>query len=163
MKKANKQPLKISDFEAIGDKDRVENLLKPVSEKWYKEKEKIQNENYEKNLLFKSILKAYYKRIIVLSILNLCTNLLEYLQIYFYDSIIKNFESHHDPDEDSPLFPAYVNAIGLVLSKALTTFFHHQTKFNSEISGVRAENAVAALIYEKVTKSSVFIKNQISE
>ena len=163
MKKANKQPLKISDFEAIGEKDRVENLLKPVSEKWYKEKEKIQNENYEKNLLFKSILKAYYKRIIVLSILNLCTNLLEYLQIYFYDSIIKNFESHHDPDEDSPLFPAYVNAIGLVLSKALTTFFHHQTKFNSEISGVRAENAVAALIYEKVTKSSVFIKNQISE
>ena len=163
MKKANKEPLKISDFEAIGEKDRVENLYKPVSEKWHKEKEKIQNENYEKNLLFKSILKAYYKRIIVLSILNLCTNLLEYLQIYFYDSIIKNFESHHDPEEKSPLFPAYVNAIGLVLSKALTTFFHHQNKFNSEISGVRAENAVAALIYEKVLKSSVFIKNQISE
>ena len=71
MKKANKEPLKISDFEAIGEKDRVENLYKPVSEKWHKEKEKIQNENYEKNLLFKSILKAYYKRIIVLSILNL--------------------------------------------------------------------------------------------
>ena len=34
MKKANKEPLKISDFEAIGEKDRVENLLKPVSEKW---------------------------------------------------------------------------------------------------------------------------------
>ena len=163
MRKANKEPLKISDFEAIGEKDRAENLLKPVSEKWYQEKEKIQNENYEKNLLFKSILKAYYKRIIVLSVLNLCTNLLEYLQIYFYDSIITNFESHHDPEEKSPLFPVSVNAVGLVLSKALTTFFHHQTKFNSEISGVRAENAVAALIYEKVTKSSVFIKNQISE
>ena len=163
MKKANKASLKISDFENIGEEDRVENLLKPVSEKWNKEKEKVQNGNYEKNLLFKSILKAYYKRIIVLSVLNLCTNLLEYLQIYFYDSIIKNFEAHHDPEEDSPLFPTSVNAVGLVLSKVLTTFFHHQTKFNSEISGVRAENAVAALIYEKVTKSSVFIKNQISE
>jgi len=49
------------------------------------------------------------------------------------------------------------------LSKILTTFFHHHTKFNSEISGVRAEIAVSALIYEKVTKSSIFIKNQISE
>ena len=45
----------------------------------------------------------------------------------------------------------------------MTTFFHHHTKFHSEISGVRAENAVSALIYEKVTKSSIFIKNQISE
>ena len=160
---ANKNPLKISDFQSIEEEDRAENLLKPVSEKWYIEKGKIENENYEKNLLFKSILKAYYKKIIILSVLNLITNLLKYLQIYFYDAIIQNFEHHHDPEEKSPLFSVAVNAVGLVLSKILTTFFHHHTKFHSEISGVRAENAVSALIYEKVTKSSIFIKNQISE
>ena len=160
---ANKNPLKIPDFQNIEEEDKAENLLKPVSEKWYMEKGKIENENYEKNLLFKSILKTYYKKIIILSVLNLITNLLKYLQIYFYDSIIKNFEHHHDPKEKSPLFSVTVNAIGLVLSKVLTTFFYHHTKFNSEISGVRAENAVSALIYEKVTKSSIFIKNQISE
>ena len=160
---ANKNPLKISDFQSIGDEDGAENLLKPVSEKWYIEKGKIKNENYEKNLLFKSILKAYYKKIIILSVLNLITNLLKYLQIYFYDAIIQNFVHYHDPKEKGPLFSVSVNAAGLVLSKVLTTFFHHHTKFNSEISGVRAENAVSALIYEKVTKSSIFIKNQISE
>ena len=42
--------------------------------------------------------------------------------------------------------------LGLVLAKLFTTIFHHQVKFNSEISGVKAENAVSALIYEKVTK-----------
>ena len=160
---ANKNPLKISDFQSIGEEDRAENLLKPVSEKWYIEKGKIKNENYEKNLLFKSILKAYYKKIIILSVLNLITNLLKYLQIYFYDAIIQNFVHYHDPKEKGPLFSVSVNAAGLVISKVLTTFFHHHTKFNSEISGVRAENAVSALIYEKVTKSSIFIKNQISE
>ena len=160
---ANKNPLKIPDFQNIEEEDKAENLLKPVSEKWYMEKGKIENENYEKNLLFKSILKTYYKKIIILSVLNLITNLLKYLQIYFYDSIIKNFEHHHDPKEKSPLFSVTVNAVGLVLSKVFTTFFYYHTKFNSEISGVRAENAVSALIYEKVTKSSIFIKNQISE
>ena len=101
---ANKNPLKIPDFQNIEEEDKAENLLKPVSEKWYMEKGKIENENYEKNLLFKSILKTYYKKIIILSVLNLITNLLKYLQIYFYDSIIKNFEHHHDPKEKSPLF-----------------------------------------------------------
>ena len=165
MKLANKNPLKISDFDGVGEKDQSENLLKPVSEKWYKEKTKKENENenYGKNLFFKSILKTYYKKIIILSVLNLITNLLKYLQIYFYDAIIQNFECYHNPEEKGPLFPVYGNAIGLVVTKVFTTFFHHQVKFNSEISGVKAENAVSALIYEKVTKSSVFIKNQISE
>ena len=160
---ANKNSLKIPDFQSIREEDRAENLLKPVSEKWHIEKGKIEKENYEKNLLFKSILKAYYKKIIILCVLNLITNLLKYLQIYFYDAIIQNFEHHHDPEEKGPLFSVSLNAVGLVLSKVLTTFFHHHTKFHSEISGVRAENAVSALIYEKVTKSSIFIKNQISE
>ena len=163
MRKANKEPLKISDFEGVGEKDHAENLLKPLLEKWNTEKEKVQNENYKKNLLYNTILKTYSDRITVLTVLTLITNLLEYLQIYFYDAIIQNFESHHDPEEEGPLFPSYVNAIGLVLSKILTSFFHHQVKFNGEYSGVRAENAVSALIYEKVIKSSVYIKNQISE
>ena len=163
MNLANKNPLKTFYFSGIEDKDKSENLVKPVSEKWYLEKGKKGNGNYKKNLFFKSILKAYYKKIIILSVLNLITNLLKYLQIYFYDAIIQNFEHHHDPKEDGPLFPVSVNAIGLVLTKVFTTFFHHQVKFNSEISGVKAENAVAALIYDKVTKSSIFIKNQISE
>ena len=136
-----KNPLKISDFDNVGENDHSENLLKPVSKKWYEEKTKKENENenYGKNLFFKSILKAYYKKIIILSILNLITNLLKYLQIYFYDAIIQNFECYHNPEEEGPLFPVYGIAIGLVVTKVFTTFFHHQVKFNSEISGVKAE------------------------
>ena len=82
----------------------------------------------------------------------------------------RNFECREggdgeDAEEESecPLLPVYADAIGLVLSKLLTTFFHHQTKFASEIMGVKSANAVADLIYDKVTRSSIFIKNQVSE
>ena len=165
MKCANKNPLKISDFRGIEDKDKSENLFKALDEKWNAKKAEFINEKMKENSFYYAILKTYYKWIIVLSILNLITYALEYVQIYFYDSIIANFEIYHDPEEaeETPLFPVYVNAIGLVLSKLLTTFFHHQTKFSGEVSGVKAANAVAALIYDKVTKSSIFIKNQISE
>ena len=163
MNLANKASLSIRNFSGVGLKDHSENMLKPLSQKWYNDKSRKQ---IKEDLFFKSIIKTYYIKIIILAILSLCTNILEYLQIYFYDALIQNFEIHHNPDDDDleePLFPVYINAIGLVLTKLFTTFFHHQVKFQSEIMGVKAYNAVAALIYDKVTKSSVFIKNQISE
>ena len=168
MSLANKNPLKIQDFRGISDEDKSENLYITLNEKWIQKKAEFQNMKMKENSFYNCILKTYYKRIIILTILNLCCSLLEYLQIYFYDSVIENFECREEGENDEeeaecPLFPVYVNAIGLVLSKLLTTFFHHQTKFHSEIMGVKAANAVAALIYDKVTKSSIFIKNQISE
>ena len=48
MKLANKNPLNISDFEGVREKDQSENLLKPVSEKWYQEKDKIKDGIMEK-------------------------------------------------------------------------------------------------------------------
>ena len=165
MKLANKRPLKIPDFNGVGEEDHSQNLLKPLSEKWYIEKKKFNEENLkeQKNLFFKSILKTYYIKIIILTILNIIKNILEYLQIYFYDSIIQNFVSNEKPEEEEPFFNVYINAFGLVATKLFTTFFHHQVKFASEISGVKSANAVAALLYDKVTSSSIFIKNQISE
>ena len=164
MKLANKRPLKIPDFNGVGEEDHSQNLLKPLSEKWYIEKKKFNEENLKKkkNLFFKSILKTYYIKIIILTILNIIKNILEYLQIYFYDSIIQNFVSNEKPEEEEPFFNVYINAFGLVATKLFTTFFHHQVKFASEISGVKSANAVAALLYDKVTSSSIFIKNQIS-
>ena len=169
MSLANKNPLKIQDFRGISDEDKSQNLYKDLDIKWKEKKEEFKNKKMKENAFYNSILKTYYKRIIVLTILNLIVALLKYLQIYFYDSIIQNFECREgeegeegeDGEEETkcPLFPVYVNAIGLVLSKLLTTFFHHQTKFASEVMGVKAANAVAALLYDKVTRSSIFIKN----
>ena len=167
MSLANKKPLKIKDFGGIAYKDKSQNLYKALNEKWKEKKEEFKNKNMTENTFYNSILKTYYKRIIVLTVLNLCCALLEYLQIFFYDSIIENFEclerEDGEKETECPLFPVYINAIGLVLNKLLTTFFHHQTKFASEVMGVKAANAVTALIYDKVTRSSIFIKNQISE
>ena len=166
---ANKNPLKISDFKGISNEDKSETLYKALNEKWISQKEKYQPGSIEENAFYYSILKTYYKRIIILTILCLFSTIFEYLQIYFYDSILENLECKEDGEEEDeeettcPLFPIYVNAIGLVLSKLLTTFFHHQSKFGGELDGVKAANAVAALIYDKVTKSSIFMKNQISE
>lgn len=48
MKLANKASLKISDFNTIGENDFSENLLEPVSDKWYQEKSKLDSENPKK-------------------------------------------------------------------------------------------------------------------
>ena len=172
IKAANKNPLKISDFEGISNEDKSITLYQALNEKWNSQLEKYQSGKIEENAFYYSILKTYYKRIIILTILSLFATIFEYLQIYFYDSIIGNFECREggeggeeedEEEKECPLFPIYANAIGLVLSKLFTTFFHHQSKFGGELAGVKAANAVAALIYDKVTKSSIFMKNQISE
>ena len=165
MNTANKAPLKILDFKGVSEEDQSKNLLIPLYEKWNLEKNKkdidaILNEN----AFFYAILRTYYLWIIALTFLNLCIDSLKYLQIYFYDSIIQYFEYYHSPEKHEPPFlPIYVNALGLVLIKISKTFFHHQVKFISQTLGVKAANAVTALIYEKVTKTSIFIKSQISE
>ena len=163
MSMANKSPLKIVDFKGLAEKDQSQNLLKPLYEKWKNEKLK-KNVILDENAFFYAIIKTYYLWIIALTILNICIDSLKYLQIYFYDSIIQHFEYYHNPEKNKPPFlPIYINAIGLVLIKISKTFFHHQEKFISQTLGVKGANAVTALIYEKVTKTSIFIKSQISE
>ena len=164
MDTANKAPLKILDFKGLAERDQSQNLLKPLYEKWQSEKNQKNDFILDENAFFTAILKTYYLWIITLTILNLCIDSLKYLQIYFYDSIIQYFEYYHSPeDHKPPFFPIYINAIGLVLIKISKTFFHHQVKFISQTLGVKAANAVTALIYDKVTKTSIFIKSQISE
>ena len=164
MDTANKTPLKILDFKGLAERDQSQNLLKPLYEKWQSEKSQKNDFILDENAFFTAILKTYYLWIITLTILNLCIDSLKYLQIYFYDSIIQYFEYYHSPeDHKPPFFPIYINAIGLVLIKISKTFFHHQVQFISQTLGVKAANAVTALIYDKVTKTSIFIKSQISE
>ena len=164
MNTANKAPLKIVDFKGLGEQDQSQNLLKPLLEKWTSEKNKKEDVILDENAFFYAILKTYYLWIIALTFLNLCIDSLKYLQIYFYDSIIQYFEYYHSPEKNEPPFlPIYINALGLVLIKISKTFFHHQVQFISQALGVKAANAVTALIYEKVTKTSIFIKSQISE
>ena len=164
MDTANKSPLKIIDFKGLAKEDQSQNLIKTLYEKWYSNKKEGENLFLDENAFFKSIIKTYYCWIIVLTILNICIDSLKYIQIFFYDSIIQYFEYYHSPDKfQPPFFPIYVNALGLVLIKISKTFFHHQVKFISSLLGVKAANAVTALIYDKVTKTSIFIKSQISE
>ena len=164
MDTANKAPLKVVDFKGLAEKDQSHNLLKPLFEKWYTKKKEKENLYLDENAFFKSIIRTYYLWIIVLTILNICIDSLKYFQIYFYDSIIQYFEYYHSPKKyNPPFFSIYINALGLVLIKISKTFFHHQVKFVSSLLGVKAANAVTALIYDKVTKTSIFIKSQISE
>ena len=164
MDTANKARIKIVDFKGLAEKDQSHNLLKPLYEKWYSKKKENSNLFLDENAFFKSIIKSYYLWIIALTFLNICIDSLKYLQIYFYDSIIQYFEFYHSPEKYAPPFlPIYINALGLILIKISKTFFHHQVKFTCSILGVKAANAVTALIYDKVTKTSIFIKSQISE
>ena len=45
----NKNSLKVSDFNGVGEEDHSENLLQPVLEKWHQKKSEITDENYKKN------------------------------------------------------------------------------------------------------------------
>lgn len=48
-------------------------------------------------------------------------------------------DKNGEEEVECPLFPVGINVIGLILSKLLTTFFHHQTKFISEVMGVKVQ------------------------
>ena len=59
MKCANENPLKISDFRGIEDKDKSEKLFLSLDEKWIAQKAKFINEKMNENSFYNSILKTY--------------------------------------------------------------------------------------------------------
>ena len=73
------------------------------------------------------------------------------------------YKYHHSKNETKPVFPLYVTAGFFLFIKVSKTFAHHQEKFISQILGVKCANQVTAIIYDKLMKTSIFIKNQISE
>lgn len=54
--------------------------------------------------------------------------------------------------EKYPLLFIYVNTLGSILSKLFITFFHHKSKFLDEFDGLKAENSIAALLYDNMNK-----------
>lgn len=165
MKLANLNPLKVVNFKGVSADDQSKNLLTPLYEKWYSGKDPNKNYILNEDEFYYTILKTYWVKILILLILNICINLLKYGQIFCYSNIIQYFEHYHDKEGKiaKPFLSIYLSIIGLVMSKICKTFFHHRLRFQAQILGVKAANAVTALIYDKVIKTSIFIKSQISE
>lgn len=95
--------------------------------------------------------------------LNFIGDLLKYFQVFVFRDLILHFKYYQNPETTPPTFPLYFAASLFIAIKIGKTFFHHQSQFFEQVLGVKTVNQVTALIYDKVTKSSVFIKNQISE
>ena len=166
--KANTSPLKVSDLTGLKDSDKSKNLIKPLYNTWYGTKDKrgyySTEHKVKPNSLFYAVLTTNILYIIFLVIAHFFVNLLKYAQIFFYREMMLHFKSYHDPSSESkPKLPIYITGTFFILVKISKTFAHHQAKFYSQVLGVKTVNQVSALIYDKITKTSVFIKNQISE
>ena len=166
--KANASPLKVSDVSGLKDSDKSKNLIKPLYNTWYGTKDKAGYYSTERkvkpNSLFYAVLTTNIFSIIILVIAHFLVNLLKYSQIFFYREMMLHFKSYHDPaTESKPQLPIYITGTFFILVKISKTFAHHQAKFYSQVLGVKTVNQVSALIYDKITKTSIFIKNQISE
>ena len=163
MQTANKNSIQVKDLEGLGEKDKASSLIKPLYDKWYGTKEKKGYYSNKQGAFFISILFTNICYIILLTIVNLLVNLLKYAQIFFFRELILHFKYHHSKNETKPIFPLYVTAGFFLFIKVSKTFAHHQEKFISQILGVKCANQVTAIIYDKLMKTSIFIKNQISE
>ena len=164
MQKANSDPLKVSDLTGLTEEDKAHSLAKPLFDTWYGSGKKEGYSSRKGSGLFFAILMTNLCYIIFLTLVNFALSLLKYGQIFFFRELILHFKLYHDPTEKSkPVFPIYVTVGFFLLIKVSKTFGHHQSLFMEQTLGVKTVNQVSALIYDKVTKTSIFIKNQISE
>ena len=166
--KANTAPLKVSDVTGLKPTDKSSNLIKPLYTTWYGNNNKrgyySTEHKVKPNALFYAVLTTNIIYIIILVIAHFFVNLLKYAQIFFYREMMLHFKSYHDPSSESkPMLPIYITGTCFILIKISKTFAHHQAKFYSQVLGVKTVNQVSALIYDKITRTSIFIKNQISE
>ena len=161
--KANKKQLKTSDVSGLSTKDKAMTLVKPLEDKWYGKDGKNGYVNEaSKNAFFLSIVATNYMTIIVLFFLNLIISSFKYIQIAIFFKLTSLFENYIN-NKTTNKSEFYLYGASFILIKFIKTFAHHQIKFQEEILGERTINQVTALLYEKVTKSSVFMKSQISE
>ena len=164
MQTANKNSIQIKDLEGLNEADQASSLIKPLYTNWYGTNDKKGYYSIKQGAFFITILLTNLCYIIVLTVVNLLINLLKYSQIYFFRELILHFKYHHNPDNEAkPTFPLYVAATAFLFIKISKTFAHHQEKFIAQVLGVKCANQVTALIYDKLMKTSIFIKNQISE
>lgn len=167
--KANKKTLKVNDLTGLEFQDQARSLVRPLFNNWYGDLTKPQNERKgyysdKNNSLFFCVFVTNLWYIGFLTILNLLASLMKYSQIFFFRELILHFKQYHIPNGDAkPFFPLYVTTTAFILLKIGKTFMHHQSGFLQQILGVKTVNQVSALIYDKLMKTSVFIKNQISE
>ena len=164
MGKANDAPLTVSNLTGLQDDDKAHSLAKPLFDTWYGLDGEEGYQKKKSNGLFLAILMTNLCYIIFLTVVNFALSLLKYGQIFFFRELVLHFKLYHNPAEETkPKFPLYVTAGFFLLIKVSKTFGHHQSLFFEQVLGVKTVNQVSALIYDKLTKTSIFIKNQISE
>ena len=153
MKKANKEGIEVKDFSGVSKEDKSSTLVVPI----LKEAEK--SEKFTNKSLFHTIYSVHQFQIYLLFFLQFVIILFQTAQVLVYRSIIIEFKDK----EHFQIYSVFYKVFLFVSIKMSKTFFHHQIKFYQQVLGVKTANQVAALIYEKVCRTSIFIKSQISE
>ena len=178
MKISNKKSLKVHHLTDHDKTEYIRPLYAKLFAKWYDQKsDGITNDKYiSKNKphlhkrnkgmcpLFLSILSSNLFDVLLVIMLSIILTVVKLLQINLQRKLILLFKN----SENKTLFDHITSSIPFIaaiflLNKIIQIFLTHHTMHYSQIVGTKAGNMLSALIYEKMMRTAIFLKNQISE
>ena len=176
---SNKKSLKIHHLTEYDKNEYIRPLYLKLYNKWYNQKvDTISTQKYKSinnNSLFHkkrtgvcplflSILSTNLKDILIVIFLSVILTLIKIFQINLQRKLIFLFKN----SGDITIVQGITTSIPLLaaiflINKMIQIFLTHHTMHYSQIVGTKAGNMLSALVYEKIMRTAIFLKNQISE
>ena len=160
---SNNKSLKIKHLTPIGD-NVIENLYEILYNKWYikpkNSSEKIHVRKYHHKSrcpLFLTILSSNKFDVFFVILLSFLYIMAQLFQIHLLRNLIFLFKDNKNLKE------IYKYSILFLINKICSIFLFHHTMFKSQILGINAGNMLSALVYEKIMRTSAFLKANLSE
>ena len=137
----------ISEFDILNPQKRLFDYYNNNKRKTYKK-------------LFLSIIMANIKEIIIVFLVSLSFTILRIIQIYLLKTVIMLFQNINKENFSSELIKYSILLLTVKLGQII---LNHQNDYLCQILCNNASNSLKNLIYEKILKSSIFIKENFNK
>ena len=163
MRISNNKSLKIKHLAPIGD-NVIQYLFDILYNKWYTKPQNFSDsihvrKYHQKSLcpLFFTLLSCNKSNVFFVLFLSLLFLLTQFFHINLLRNLIFLFKDNKN------IINIYKYAFLFLVNKICSIFLIHHTMFNSQILGINAGNMLSALVYEKIMRTSAFLKGNLSE
>lgn len=163
MRISNNKSLKIKHLAPIGD-NVIQYLFDILYNKWYTKPQNFSDsihvrKYHQKSLcpLFFTLLSCNKSNVFFVLFLSLLFLLTQFFHINLLRNLIFLFKDNKN------IINIYKYAFLFLVNKICSIFLIHHTMFNSQILGINAGNMLSALVYEKILRTSAFLKGNLSE
>ena len=178
MKISNKKSLKIHH---LTDHDKTE-YIKPLYSKlystWYFPTSTHTSLSKKSGLcpLFTALIITNLKSVLLVICLSILLTIVKLMQIYYQRKLVFLFKIStttsttgvHNVNTPFMFHFEFMNSIPVtacmfLINKIIQIFLNHHTTNFSQTVGIKAGNMLSGLLYEKLMRSAIFLKNKVSE